>query len=90
MLKILGAIKCFNCGHISGQLSAEGNGNGPMKRRFTPRPGYSGELPKPGQTLRCERCMGPVYVDDSENVFAYEAPIKLRPDANLDDLKKSA
>lgn len=90
MLKLLGAIKCFNCGHISGQLSAEQNGNGRMKRRFTPRPGYNGKLPKPGQTLRCERCLGPVYVDDSEQVFAYETPIKLRPDANLDGLKKTA
>lgn len=56
-------VKCYYCGHISGQL--EGNlGDGPSEMTFKPRPGIGGTAPRFGGRLRCERCGGPVYLED--------------------------
>jgi len=70
---VVGDIKCYHCGHISGQL--EGDRDTPIaKRVFRPRRGYSKPLPEPGQRIRCERCNGPVYLDDVRPV---EPPLGL-------------
>ena len=62
-MRIAGDVKCYHCGHISGQV--EGNrGKRIVLDTFTPRPGYKGELPKTGERIRCERCGGPVYLED--------------------------
>ena len=56
-------VKCYFCGHISGQL--EGMlGDGVDERVFKPRPGFGGTAPLSGRRLRCERCGGPVYLED--------------------------
>ena len=57
-------VKCYYCGHISGQLIGR-RGVTFQASRFVPRPGYRGPEIKPGVRLRCERCRGPVFLEDS-------------------------
>jgi hypothetical protein len=78
MVKIMGAVKCFYCGHISGHISLD-KSNGTPRRRFTPRPGFQGQLPTKGDALKCERCRGPVFLDESERVLSYELPPLEKP-----------
>ena len=56
-------VKCYHCGHVSGQVI--GAREGPLRTSsFVPRPGYTKEMPRAGERLRCERCGGPVYLED--------------------------
>ncbi len=56
-------VKCYHCGHVSGQII--GAKNTPLRvTSFVPRPGYTRPLPRPGDRLRCERCQGPVFLED--------------------------
>ena len=75
-MEIAGDVKCYHCGHISGQV--EGTRTDRLVlRAFRPRQGYRGELPGPGQRLRCERCKGPVYLEDLRPLTAPPEPILL-------------
>jgi len=62
-MRVIADIKCYYCGHVSGQL--EGDRGAPLAAAvFRPRPGYQDPAPRPGPALRCERCQGPVYLED--------------------------
>jgi hypothetical protein len=64
--RIVADVKCYFCGHISGQIF--GIRHQPLRvSDFVPRPGYSGPEVKPGTKLRCERCHGPVFLEDATN-----------------------
>lgn len=58
-------VKCYYCGFVSGELIGE-----PKKllsvKNYHPAPGTS--VPKTGDSLRCARCGGPVYLDDVQPV----------------------
>ncbi len=56
-------VKCYHCGHVSGQIVGPRNGRLRAKD-FRPRPGSTRPLPGPGESLRCERCNGPVFLED--------------------------
>jgi hypothetical protein len=57
-------VKCYYCGHVSGQMVARRGG--PFRLSdFVPRPGFAGEMPASGKRLRCERCKGPVFLEDA-------------------------
>lgn len=56
-------VKCYHCGHVSGQVEGT-KGERLVLHTFIPRPGYKGEQPGPGDRLRCERCQGPVFLED--------------------------
>ena len=57
-------VKCYFCGHISGQIF--GRRHQPLRvSDFVPRPGYTGPEVKRGTKLRCERCRGPVFLEDA-------------------------
>ncbi len=61
---IVADVKCYHCGHISGQI--HGRRHQPLRvNNFVPRPGYSGPAPTAGMKLRCERCQGPVFLEDA-------------------------
>ena len=63
-IPIAADVKCYFCGHVSGQMV--GHRGVPLRpSNFVPRPGYSGTAPKPGARLRCERCQGPVYLENA-------------------------
>jgi hypothetical protein len=62
-MQVVGDVKCYHCGHISGQVEGERTTR-LVLQKFTPRQGYKGDLPSPGQALRCERCSGPVFLED--------------------------
>lgn len=62
--RLVGDVKCYHCGHISGQII--GYKDQPLKvENFVPRPGYTGAELRPGIRMRCERCNGPVYLEDT-------------------------
>lgn len=62
-MQVTADVKCYYCGHVSGQII--GPKNAPLKlTNFVPREGYTGVIPRPRDRLRCERCRGPVYLED--------------------------
>ena len=62
-MQVTADVKCYYCGHVSGQII--GKKNEPLRAsNFRPREGYRGEMPRPGDRLRCERCRGPVFLED--------------------------
>ncbi len=62
-MQVTADVKCYYCGHISGQII--GPKYEPLRvTNFVPRQGFTGEVPKAGERLRCERCRGPVYLED--------------------------
>jgi hypothetical protein len=66
-------VKCYFCGHVSGQLIGERER--PEMGRFVPRAGYAGEAVLPGKRIRCERCNGPVFLEEilpMEIPFSYQ------------------
>lgn len=75
-MQMVGDVKCYHCGHISGQV--EGTRTDRLVlHTFKPRPGYQGSMPRRGQRLRCERCQGPVYLEDLRSVPADPLPVVL-------------
>ena len=65
-MDMVGDVKCYHCGHISGQVEGtkESKAAKLVLTSFTPRPGYKGPNLKAGDKLRCERCEGPVFLED--------------------------
>ena len=75
---IIADVKCYFCGHISGQMI--GRRGRPFRiSDFKPRQGYTGPEMQPGHKLRCERCKGPVYLEDAGSAMVPSA----RADAAL-------
>jgi hypothetical protein len=67
-------VKCYYCGHVSGQIVGL-RGARITSANFIPRPGYTGPDPKPGARLRCERCHGPVFLEEAPPMAAAEAAL---------------
>jgi hypothetical protein len=66
---VVADVKCYFCGHISGQIV--GRRHEPLRvSNFVPRPGYKGPTVQPGMRLRCERCEGPVFLEDASGAVA--------------------
>ncbi|MGH2460617.1 MAG: hypothetical protein ACRDIY_17325 [Chloroflexota bacterium] len=68
-------VKCYHCGHISGQV--EGDPDNPRLRwHFRPGPGGSTRPEPERRLIRCARCGGPVFLDDVESIrsrpYAFE------------------
>ena len=69
MNSVVADVKCYYCGHVSGQIV--GSRHEPLRvTNFVPRPGYKGPEVKPGTRLRCERCQGPVFLEDASSAVA--------------------
>jgi hypothetical protein len=47
----------------------------PERGRFQPREGYKGDPPQAGKRIHCERCGGPVFLED---VSPLEIPFTYR------------
>ena len=72
MNSVVADVKCYYCGHVSGQIV--GSRHEPLRvTNFVPRPGYKGPEVKPGTRLRCERCQGPVFLEDASSAVASPA-----------------
>ncbi len=61
---VVADVKCYYCGHISGQIAGL-RGSSIRAGRFIPRPGYKGPEVTSNSRLRCERCKGPVFLEDA-------------------------
>jgi len=66
-MRMIADVKCYHCGHISGQVLGEKEKR-LVLHEFRPRAGYKGAPPKPGDRIRCERCDGPVFLEDLHEV----------------------
>lgn len=75
-MRVVGDVKCYHCGHVSGQIEGT-RGERLVLHAFKPRPGYKGRVPKPGDQIRCDRCRGPVYLEDMQPVIAGVGPIPM-------------
>ena len=64
---IVADVKCYFCGHISGKVATR-HGKRIRASRFIPRPGYRGPEITTGSRLRCERCQGPVFLEDATRI----------------------
>lgn len=62
-MRVVGDVKCYHCGHVSGQVEGARTDR-LVLHTFKPRPGYQGPVPGPRERLRCERCQGPVFLED--------------------------
>ncbi len=71
-MRICAQIKCYHCGYISAQICGESDGSTRWEE-LRPNPSFKGELPKPGEPLRCFRCNGPVFLDEIEKQRAAPA-----------------
>ncbi len=66
-------VKCCYFGHVSGQII--GKRHEPLTvKNFVPRPGYKGLEVRPGTRLRCERCQGPVFLEDVSSMMPVGKP----------------
>jgi len=73
-MKVTGEVKCYHCGHVSGEI--EGTRTDRLVlHAFNPRPGYQGTPPGPGNRIRCERCQGPVFIEDLRPIPMYPIPM---------------
>ena len=74
--QMAGDVKCYHCGHISGQVEGT-RSDRLVLHTFKPRPGYQGKVPGPGDRLRCERCAGPVYLEDIRPLVPDMLPVSI-------------
>ena len=66
--RVIADVKCYFCGHVSGQII--GSRHQPLRvTNFVPCPGYSGPEVRPGMRLRCDRCQGPVFLEDATGMM---------------------
>lgn len=72
-MQVTSDVKCYFCGHVSGQLIGEREH--PERGRFEPRAGYRGDPDFHGKRMKCERCNGPVFL---EEVLPMEIPFSYR------------
>lgn len=75
-IKVTGDVKCYHCGHVSGQVEGV-RGERLVLHTFKPRPGFKGPVPGPGDRIRCDRCGGPVFIEDLQPVLPGIEPIPL-------------
>jgi hypothetical protein len=88
-MQVTADVKCYYCGHVSGQII--GAKNEPLRvSNFVPREGYRGEPPKPGDRLRCERCRGPVFLEDVSPLTIGQTNITSLTAYKREKLKKAA
>lgn len=75
-MQLIGDVKCYHCGHVSGQIEATRTDR-LVLNRFNPRQGFQGKVPAPGEQIRCERCHGPVFLEDLQPVSPTPEPIPM-------------
>jgi len=64
-MEMIGDVKCYHCGHVSGQVEGTKEKHKELVLTgFSPRQGYQGPKFGPGDQIRCERCQGPVFIED--------------------------
>jgi hypothetical protein len=88
-IKVVGEVKCYHCGHVSGEI--EGTRTDRLVlHAFKPRPGYRGTPPGPGDRIRCERCAGPVFVEDLRPLPMYPLVVDQRAAKKRPSRRKAA
>jgi hypothetical protein len=77
-MKVVGEVKCYHCGHVSGEIEGIRTDH-LVLHSFKPRPGYQGKPPERGDKIRCERCKGPVFIEDLRPLPMYPIPLHQPP-----------
>ena len=86
---VIADVKCYFCGHVSGRVTGR-HGTPLRDARFAPRPGYKGPDMKVGSRLRCERCQGPVFLEDATRMARAEGALAASLRAKRVAVEKSA
>ena len=73
-MKLVADVKCYHCGHMSGEVIGERN-QSVKDWTFEPRSGVQRLV---GAGLRCNRCEGPIYMEDLRKYVADEPARVLR------------
>jgi hypothetical protein len=60
-------VKCYYCGYVSGQLEGDPNRSNSLWS-YRARTGLITETPRNANRIRCDRCHGPVFLDEIETV----------------------
>jgi hypothetical protein len=77
-MRMTGDVKCYHCGHISGQVEGERSEDDKLVlQRFTPRAGPANSAAADARRLRCGRCQGPVFVEDLRPAASDPIPMVL-------------
>ena len=87
--RIIADVKCYYCGHVGGQMIGRRN-QALRVTDFVPRPGYKGDPPQPGSRIRCERCGGPVFLEDAGSAIVPTAAVDKALARRLAARKKAA
>lgn len=69
-------VKCYHCGHISGEIVAE---EGQSLKTGSFRPAPDSRVVQDNGRLRCSRCSGPVYLDEIRRIRPPEVFVNVRP-----------
>lgn len=73
-MQLVGDVKCYYCGFVSGELVSS-PGQSLKNGTFRPAPGVS--APASRGSLRCARCGGPVFIDDTRTERPRPAPVSI-------------
>jgi len=68
-------VKCYYCGHVSGQMEGDPS-NSDSNWNFRTTTGLIRPIRQKDQRIRCDRCGGPVYLDDVETIRATERAVE--------------
>lgn len=60
-------VKCYYCGHISGQIEGDKD-NADSRWNYRASNGASASMRQAMKRIRCDRCGGPVFLDEIETV----------------------
>lgn len=66
-MKLVADVKCYYCGFISGELVSPAN-QSLKSGHFHPVAGDENSVSSKGGSIRCLRCGGPVFLDDTRMV----------------------
>ena len=68
-------VKCHNCGRVCGEINAHSAQSLKLDNIYIPEYA-SGYRSKDGNTIKCARCGGSVYVDDPLTIGSAELTVR--------------
>lgn len=77
-VKVKADVACYHCGYRSGEVEQDA-GLPLTGGYFRPITAPDRLIPLTGRSLRCSRCGGPVFFDDTRKVIERNEPLAFEP-----------